>query len=131
MHHAWLLIALARVRCGRGRLDEADAALQPALSELNELADAGRLPSLAAEVVAKLGEARSRASNGAVLEPLSGAQLSVLRLLVSDLTIREIAGELFLSPNTVRTHTRSIYRKLGVRSRADAVARAETAGLLS
>ena len=131
VHHAWLLIALARVRCKRGRLDEAEAALRPALSELNELVDAGRLPSLADEVAETLAEARSRAGNGAVLEPLSSAQLSVLRLLVSDLTIRQIAGELFLSPNTVRTHTRAIYRKLGVRSRADAVARAETASLLS
>jgi ATP/maltotriose-dependent transcriptional regulator MalT len=44
--------------------------------------------------------------------------------------MREISGKLFLSPNTVRTHTRSIYRKLSVGSRADAVARAETLGLL-
>jgi LuxR family maltose regulon positive regulatory protein len=130
VHHAWLVVVLARVRCKRGRLDEAEAALRSALDELNELADGGRLPSLAAEVAAKLEQARSRAGDGVVLEPLSDAQVAVLRLLVSDLTIGQIAGELFLSPNTVRTHTRAIYRKLGVRSRADAVARAETVGLL-
>jgi LuxR family maltose regulon positive regulatory protein len=45
----------------------------------------------------------------------------VLRLLDSDLTLREIGRELYLSLNTVRTHTHSIYRKLGVSSRAEAV----------
>ena len=54
----------------------------------------------------------------------------MLRLLASDLSIREIGGKLFLSPNTVRSHTRAIYRKLAVNSRADAVARAEALGLL-
>ena len=42
----------------------------------------------------------------------------------------DVAGELFLSPNTIRTHTRAIYRKLAVNSRADAVARADALGLL-
>jgi LuxR family maltose regulon positive regulatory protein len=88
------------------------------------------VPALAAAAAAAIEQARNRAGNGSVVEPLSEAQLAVLRLLVSDLSVRQIAGELFLSPNTVRTHTRAIYRKLGVSSRADAVARAETVGLL-
>ena len=46
----------------------------------------------------------------------------MLRLLATDLSVREIAAELCLSPNTVRSHTRAIYRKLGVDSRAQAVA---------
>ena len=54
----------------------------------------------------------------------------MLRLLAGDLSTRQIAGELFLSPNTIRTHTRAIYRKLAVNSRADAVARADALGLL-
>jgi LuxR family maltose regulon positive regulatory protein len=54
----------------------------------------------------------------------------VLRLLASDLSARQIAGELYLSPNTIRSHTRAIHRKLGVGSRADAVARAVTLGIL-
>jgi LuxR family maltose regulon positive regulatory protein len=56
--------------------------------------------------------------------------MAVLRLLDSELSVRQIAQELFLSANTVRTHTRSIYRKLGVSSRADAVARADALGLV-
>jgi LuxR family maltose regulon positive regulatory protein len=54
----------------------------------------------------------------------------VLRLLVSDLSVRQIGESLFLSHNTVRSHTRSIYRKLAVNSRAEAVARADVLGLL-
>jgi LuxR family maltose regulon positive regulatory protein len=58
------------------------------------------------------------------------AELAVLRLLASELSVRQIGETLFLSPNTVRSHTRSIYRKLGVNSRAEAVARADALGLL-
>ena len=54
----------------------------------------------------------------------------MLRLLDSDLSVTTIAKNLYLSPNTVRSHTRALYRKLGVNTRADAVARAETLGLL-
>ena len=65
-----------------------------------------------------------------LVERPSEAELAVLRLLTTDLSMREIGGELFLSPNTVRTHTRALYRKLSVSSRADAVARAEALDLL-
>ena len=54
----------------------------------------------------------------------------MLRLLDSDLPVRQIGEELFLSANTVRTHMRSIYRRLSVNSRADAVARAGALGLV-
>jgi LuxR family maltose regulon positive regulatory protein len=54
----------------------------------------------------------------------------VLRLLASDRSVRQIGELLFLSLNTVRSHNRSIYRKLGVNTRADAVARADALGLL-
>ena len=128
VHHAWLLCTLARVRCRRGRLDEAEATLRLARDALSELADAGRVPSLLAAVEKEVEHARRRANGGAVLEVPSEAELAVLGLLGSDLSARQIAAELFLSPNTVHSHTRSIYRKLGVNSRADAVARADTSG---
>ena len=79
----------------------------------------------------ELADARSRAGTGELGEPPSDAELAVLRLLGSELTTRQIGAELFLSPNTVRSHTRAIYRKLGVNSRADAVARAESLGLVA
>ena len=65
-----------------------------------------------------------------MLEGPSGAELAVLRLMATDLSTREIGERLFLSPNTIRSHTRALYRKLGVHSRADAIARAAALGLL-
>jgi LuxR family transcriptional regulator, maltose regulon positive regulatory protein len=130
VHHTWLLVVLARIRCGRGRLDASRTTLRAALDELSELADGGRLASLAAAVSAELERATARAGTGEILELPSEAELAVLRQLASDLSTREIGGELFLSANTVRTHARAIYRKLRVSSRADAVARAGELGLL-
>jgi LuxR family maltose regulon positive regulatory protein len=51
-------------------------------------------------------------------------------LLATDLSTRQIGERLFLSPNTIRSHMRALYRKLGVSSREDAVARATALGLL-
>ena len=63
----------------------------------------------------------------AALRPaLSERERSILALLAGEKSEREIADELFLSFNTVHTHVRSIYRKLGVSSRAEAVARQRT-----
>jgi LuxR family maltose regulon positive regulatory protein len=64
-------------------------------------------------------------------EPLSQSELRVLRYLPTNLRAPEIAGELFVSLNTIRTHLRSVYAKLGVHSRGDAVTRARELGLLS
>ena len=70
-------------------------------------------------------------SGGEMLEPPSEAEFEVLRLLVTDLSNREIGERLFVSPNTIRSHKRALYHKLGVHSRADAIARATALGLLS
>jgi LuxR family maltose regulon positive regulatory protein len=64
-------------------------------------------------------------------EPLSERELDVLRLLGTDLDGPEIASELMVSLNTMRTHTKSIYSKLGVNNRRAAVRRAEELELLS
>ncbi len=55
---------------------------------------------------------------------------AVLRLLRGPLSLREIGQELFLSANTIKTHTRAIYRKLGVSTRTEAVERGYETGLL-
>ena len=130
LHQAWVLLQLARVRCRRGRLDEAEAAVRAAREVMDELPECGSLSTLSWEVESELAEATIRADSGKLLTPPSDAELAVLRLLDSDLSVTTIAKRLYLSPNTVRSHTRALYRKLGVNSRAGAVARAETLGLL-
>ena len=74
-------------------------------------------------------EAVPSASQGLV-EPLSERELEVLRLLRSELDGPGIARELVVSLNTLRTHTRNIYAKLGVGSRRGAVRRAEELDLI-
>ena len=59
-------------------------------------------------------------------EPLSERELEVLTLLASGRPNREVARDLFVSVGTVKTHTNNIYRKLGVRNRAEALARARS-----
>jgi len=63
--------------------------------------------------------------------PVSESELRVLRYLPTNLTVAEIAGELFVSRDTVRTHLRTLYAKLGTHHRAEAVERARDLGLLA
>ncbi len=65
-----------------------------------------------------------------LVEPLSERELDVLRLLPTALTSSEIADELYISTNTVRSHVAHIYGKLGVHSRVQAVQRAQELGIL-
>jgi LuxR family maltose regulon positive regulatory protein len=66
-----------------------------------------------------------------LLEPLSDSEVRVLRYLPTNLTAPEIARELYVSVNTVRTHMRHLYEKLGTHTRADTVARGRALGLLA
>jgi LuxR family maltose regulon positive regulatory protein len=74
---------------------------------------------------------RPRTTIPAVLEPLTDRELAVLRFLPTRLSNPEIAAELFISSNTVKTHLRNIYRKLDVERRNEAVARARALNLLT
>ncbi len=65
-----------------------------------------------------------------LLDPLSLRELEVLRLLVTDLSVPEIAAELVVSVSTVRSHIKNIYSKLDVHSRHEAVTKARELGLL-
>ena len=73
---------------------------------------------------------RSTARLGGADWALTAAELRVLRHLPSHLSFREIAERLFVSPNTVKTHARAIYRKLGVSCRGEAVETAQLAGVV-
>lgn len=66
----------------------------------------------------------------ALVEPLSMRELEVLHLIAEGMSNKEIATSLYLSVGTVKVHSRNIYGKLGVRNRTQAVARAQTLGIL-
>ena len=72
----------------------------------------------------------SALSTQQLVEPLSERELEVLKLLGTELSGPEIARKLSVSLNTVRTHTKNIYSKLGVSNRRAAIRRAEELGLL-
>ena len=65
-----------------------------------------------------------------LVEPLSSREVTVLRYLCSRLTYREIAAALYVSLNTLKTHVKNVYRKLGVATREDAVAAGRRSGLI-
>ena len=88
---------------------------------------AGRVPvSYLAKLMAALAreEASAPVANERLPEPLSERELEVLALIASGDSNEEIAGKLFVSVTTVKTHINNLYRKLGAHSRTQAVARA-------
>ena len=89
--------------------------------------------ALAAEILDLLAGRRPAPPPGGPrpLEPLSDSEIRVLRYLPTNLSAPEIANELYVSPNTVRTHIRHLYAKLGAHHRTEAVARARGLGLLA
>ncbi len=128
--HAHALLVLAKVRVARSRLAPAATNLEQARRALAEFPHPGRLPDLAAEVEHELTVARATAGRGRLVEELSPAELGVLRCLAAGQSRREVGARLYISLNTVKSHTRELYRKLGATSRTEAVARAEALGLL-
>jgi LuxR family maltose regulon positive regulatory protein len=98
---------------------------------LKESAKSSPARAYVRRVLASFGGPDRSAHRQASLEPLSERELDVLRLLATDLGGPEIARELFVSLNTMRTHTKSIYAKLGVSSRRAAVRRAVELELLA
>jgi len=127
--HALLL----RARLERRR-DHAEA--RSLAREAREVLAACPDPGVLGELLAKTERALQLtpprpAASGLPVDPeLSERELAVLRLLGGDLSQRELASELYVSFNTVKAHTRSIFRKLEVGSRAEAVARGRELSLL-
>jgi LuxR family maltose regulon positive regulatory protein len=118
----WWQLCLSHILLGPalvalGRNDEATRLLDESAAVLNAHPDAGQLPQWQTEATRVVTKPKPQPHSTS----LTTAEKRVLRLLDSDLTLREIGRELYLSLNTVRTHTHSIYRKLGVSSRAEAV----------
>ena len=88
-------------------------------------------PALVTTILDVLAGASAPVLGVPLREPLSDAELRVVRYLPSNLKASEIAAELFLSTNTVRTHLRHIYAKLDAHNRSEAVTRAREVGLLA
>jgi LuxR family maltose regulon positive regulatory protein len=123
----------ARIELTRVHLALADlAGARTLMGEVDELLSRrpglGTLVDEAKALRDQLSRRRGHIVPGA--SSLTAAELRVLPLLSTHLQHSEIAAELFLSPLTIKTHTKSIYRKLGASSRGQAVARARELGLL-
>jgi ATP/maltotriose-dependent transcriptional regulator MalT len=128
--------ALSRIVAGRalglcGERDRAIAELQGAAAQL----DAHGCVRYRGEADRELGRLGHRAhrrttagkADGTRIESLTGRELEITRLVVDRMTNSQIASELFLSPKTVETHLRNIFRKVGVGSRVELARAAEVA----
>lgn len=129
---------LATALCSQGEVALADgdsglakALLDEALSVARSAGHVGLIEraTIGLGSVAQMPDGPRATSVGELLEPLSDRELSVARLLRGSLTQREIAEELYIAPSTVKTHIKSIYRKLGVNKRSYAITRALELGL--
>ena len=121
------LIALASTSAAVGDRDRAAESFDEAEAILAGCADPGALPE---RLAAARGALRAGRPATAARAELSERERTVLRLLSAGLSEREIGHELYLSFNTVHSHVKSVYRKLGVSSRPEALARASDERLL-
>ncbi|WP_344825457.1 helix-turn-helix transcriptional regulator [Actinocorallia longicatena] len=123
------LLAMARFELASNDPDAARKAIEQARELLRTL------PGHQDHLWSELAEVEDRLNVGTsgqhqVADPLTDREVAVLRLLAGDLSLREIGGRLYVSVNTVKSHSRAIYRKLGVTSRIEAVERAGELGLI-
>ncbi len=129
---AYARLAQAEARQLRGDRDGAAEAVREARRVIDQCAAPGILREMLARterrlhLASRVGASDSRAP----ADELTERELGVLRLLPSALSQREIGGALYVSLNTIKSHARSIYRKLNVETRDEAVARARSLGLL-
>ena len=125
--HQWMALLthamLGEVALARSDKIEAEAHAAAASALLKRYPDAGVLRRLVERLRRGVEMAR-------VAEPLTTAEHKVLELLPTYLTEAQIAEQLYVSRNTVKTHLRSVYRKLGTSTRAEAVQRARDIGML-
>ncbi len=121
------LLRLADVLLARGDSEGAAELISEADGVLSRYPDGtGWLRARLARLRRQLGLTRKASPDDCLTE----REEDVLRLLRGPLSLREISRELYVSPNTIKTHAQAIYRKLGVSSRHDAVRRGREIGVL-
>lgn len=98
--------------------------------DVTDARSARELRDEASAVLASVPETGRAAGAPAALEPLTDRQLAVLHALQHEAPLRQIADGMYVSYNTVKSHTRAVYRKLGARTRAEAVDRGRELGLM-
>jgi LuxR family transcriptional regulator, maltose regulon positive regulatory protein len=121
-------IALAHTSLLLGDRIGAETMLREARNYLVRQPDATRAQGQAAELEERIQHMRRHTTIGS--SSLTTAELRVLHYLPTNLSLAEISTRLFVSRYTIKTHCESIYRKLGVTSRSEAVASARRVGLL-
>jgi LuxR family maltose regulon positive regulatory protein len=122
-------IVLARTELVLGDPDAARVLAREARDLAARLKDPGIIPDRIADLFQAI-DSSVQAGSELRADPLTTAELRVLAYLPTHLSFQAMAEDLFVSRNTVKTQAISIYRKLGVSSRGDAVARARELGLL-
>ena len=121
-------IELARVHFALADLAGARTLMREVDELLRRRPDLGTLAGEAQALRVRLSKEHGPSASGA--SALTGAELRLLPLLSTHLSMPEIAGELFLSPNTIKSQAYSLYRKLGASTRSQAVTRSRELGLL-
>ena len=125
-HYLRLALQSTEVHGWRQPYVEIAAAITPVLE-----AERRRITSRGEQVIELLTSLRQQPVYGGQLpDPLSDRELEILQYLPTPLDQRELCSALFISRNTLKTHLRSTYRKLGVQTRREAVLRAESLGIL-
>ena len=125
---AQALIEMGQAYLTLGDSGGARAVLRQSQDIFEQRPDLGVLPQQAAELRAKLSTTTAGPGGAS---SLTTAELRLLPLLSTHLTLKDISERLYLSRNTVKTQAASVYRKFGVSSRREAVSRMHELGLLS
>jgi len=125
-----LALELAEPNCVYKPFLDAGTAARSALTVL--IRPTSRGAAFAAKILQRFDHAPGQQLDqpATAVTALTSSELAVLRFLPSHMTNQEIAEALFLSINTIKTHLRSVYRKLGVTTRRQAIARGNRLGLL-
>lgn len=125
IHHA---IAMGRVATVAGDLPRAEQLLDEAAQVMSRFPDG--MEAMRARLAAARAALRHRRSREPGVQVLTGRELDILGLLQGSMNLSEIASELHLSRNTVKTHAQAVYRKLGASSRSQAVGLARQRALI-